>query len=208
MRISAVLASLILCACGGGPQSEPNQPQPPQQKLSGPTVFIGDSITYGWVELADLVPGSINVGIPGQRSWEMAARFDTDVLDKHPDTVVILAGTNDVFSDPAISAQYIYAMAARAQSAGARVIVGTIPPGDNYHSSSFLKSEQELMDAIAKLNSEIRDGAKNYGYTVVDYYPHFLRADGSLNPDLYFADRIHPNDAGYDAMWGMLRPIL
>lgn len=203
MRISAVLASLILCACGGGgSQSKPEQQ--PQQKLSGPTVFIGDSITYGWVELADVVPGSINVGVPGQRSWEMAARFETDVLDKHPDVVVILAGTNDVFSDPAVSAQYIYAMAARAQSAGARVIVGTIPPGDNYHSSSFLKSERELMDAIAKLNAEIRDGAKSYGYTVADYYPHFLRADGSLNPDMYFADRIHPNDAGYAAMWPVL----
>src|SRR6266849_2457203 len=60
-------------------------------------VFFGDSITDIW-KLEDYFAGKpyINRGIGGQTTPQMLARFRQDVIDLHPQVVVILAGTNDI----------------------------------------------------------------------------------------------------------------
>lgn len=60
-------------------------------------IFYGDSITDGW-PLAKYFPGKpyINRGISGQTTPQMLVRFRQDVINLHPDAVVILAGTNDL----------------------------------------------------------------------------------------------------------------
>jgi acyl-CoA thioesterase-1 len=77
-------------------------------------VMMGDSITqmgaqpHGYVTLIDhtfreLYPSNpievINVGIGGQKAPDMNGRFKRDVLDKHPDMVMISVGVNDVWHD-------------------------------------------------------------------------------------------------------------
>jgi lysophospholipase L1-like esterase len=77
-------------------------------------VMMGDSITqmgaapHGYVTLLDhalkeTYPGNpievVNVGIGGQKAPDMHARFKKDVLDKHPDMVMISVGVNDVWHD-------------------------------------------------------------------------------------------------------------
>lgn len=75
-------------------------------------VCLGDSITeqndpgFGYVarlreKLHELAPlGNltvINEGVSGNNSRDMLARFQTDVIDKHPDLVTINVGVNDVW---------------------------------------------------------------------------------------------------------------
>lgn len=77
-------------------------------------VMMGDSITqmgatpHGYVTLIDHTLKElysqnpievINVGIGGQKAPDMHARFKNDVLDKHPDMVMISVGVNDVWHD-------------------------------------------------------------------------------------------------------------
>lgn len=77
-------------------------------------VMMGDSITqmgaapHGYVTLIDHTLKElysqnpievINVGIGGQKAPDMHARFKKDVLDKHPDMVMISVGVNDVWHD-------------------------------------------------------------------------------------------------------------
>ena len=77
-------------------------------------VMMGDSITQmggspqGYVTLIDhtlkeLYPSTpievVNVGIGGQKAPDMHARFKKDVLDRHPDLVMISVGVNDVWHD-------------------------------------------------------------------------------------------------------------
>ena len=62
-------------------------------------VFIGDSITEGWSELfPEFFEGKphVNRGISGQTTGQMLIRFRQDVIELRPQTVVILAGTNDI----------------------------------------------------------------------------------------------------------------
>ena len=77
-------------------------------------VMLGDSITqmgaspHGFVTLIDRAlkdtyPSNpievINVGIGGQKAPDMHHRFKRDVIDKHPDIVMISVGVNDVWHD-------------------------------------------------------------------------------------------------------------
>ena len=77
-------------------------------------VMMGDSITeggrspHGFITLLDQTlkatyPGSKfdidNVGVSGQKAPDMHKRFKRDVLDKHPEMVMISVGVNDVWHD-------------------------------------------------------------------------------------------------------------
>src|SRR6188474_1604453 len=69
-----------------------------------------------------------NCGVNGERSDQIAERFDRDVLAHHPQAVVIIAGVNDVYQGRAVShvTAQLDAMYARARAAGIPVVAGTI----------------------------------------------------------------------------------
>jgi lysophospholipase L1-like esterase len=72
----------------------------------------------------------LNCGVNGERSDDIARRFDRDVLAHRPKTVVIIAGVNDVYQGlPAshVTGQ-LEGMYARARAAGIAVVAGTIVP--------------------------------------------------------------------------------
>ncbi|WP_426291234.1 GDSL-type esterase/lipase family protein [Sphingomonas sp. TWP1-3-1] len=68
--------------------------------MAGPrVVFIGDSITQGWFDMAPTFftdNNRIGRGIGGQTTPQMVLRFRQDVIDLKPAVVQIMAGTNDI----------------------------------------------------------------------------------------------------------------
>jgi lysophospholipase L1-like esterase len=69
-------------------------------------IAFGDSLTAprpGVITYSDLIaqtmPGMINRGVPGNTSSQARARFAPDVLDHHPDLVIIQLGANDAAID-------------------------------------------------------------------------------------------------------------
>lgn len=138
------------------------------------------------------------------------------MLAYKPALAVIDCGTNDIYFTSSTDLSPLFEMVAEAQAAGARVIVGTLPPnaytllchpnpsqGVNNPATS---AEQEALHA--QWNSEIRAGAEVYGYTVADYYPAMLLENGAQNPALFLPDGVHPVAAGYAVMWDVLEPVL
>ena len=100
-------------------------------------IFVGDSITDYW-KLADYFPGKpyINRGVDGQTTPEMLVRFRQDVIDLHPNALVVLAGTNDVAGvtgrtrNEDIEANYA-SMAELASLHHIRVVFASLLPADN-----------------------------------------------------------------------------
>jgi GDSL-like Lipase/Acylhydrolase family len=94
-------------------------------------VFIGDETTSEW-PMANQ-PNWINKGVPGNTTAQMLARFQTDVLDLHPDVVHIMGGANDAIDEdwPMASqcgidtCMNLGQMAQMAESAGIKVVIGT-----------------------------------------------------------------------------------
>jgi len=71
-----------------------------QEEITGKRiVFMGNSITEGWSTFDSVFFSEnqfINRGIGGQTTPQMLLRFKQDVIDIKANTVIVLAGINDI----------------------------------------------------------------------------------------------------------------
>jgi lysophospholipase L1-like esterase len=171
-------------------------------KSAARVVFLGDSITEGWLggDPALFDHGNVNRGISGQTTPQMLVRFYADVVALHPRAVHILAGTNDIAGNtgpnsPEDFMNNIRAMSDLARANGIKLILGSIPP------STHLSWRPEVSPAphIAKLNAWLERFAAAHHAIYVDYHAALAAPDGSMRADLS-DDGVHPDRAGYAVM--------
>jgi lysophospholipase L1-like esterase len=153
--------------------------------------------TY-WLQQAHPDWRVLNRGVNGERSDEIAARFDRDVLAHDPRVVVIIAGVNDVYQGKEIDhvTTQLSAMYARARAAGIAIVAGTIVP---YNTAT---AEQNAR--MRAINNWIRETA---GIHAVD--TRGAVADPA-DPDKLRAspDGLHPDIDGYRRMAVALEPAI
>lgn len=144
----------------------------------------------------------LNRGVNGERSDQIAARFDRDVIAHRPNAVVIIAGVNDVYQGrPAehvtSTLRTMYDYAARA---GVPVVAGSIVP---YNTATA--EQNQKMRAI---NSWIAaEAARNPNVYFADTRKAAAAAD---NPDRLSGspDGLHPDIDGYRNMAEALEPVI
>lgn len=165
-------------------------------------VFMGDSITEGWVNHSGdfFVPGRIGRGISGQTTPQMLARFRQDVIDLHPDIVQIMAGTNDIAGNtgpmtPEETQANIRSMVELAHAHGIRVILASIPPADQFP----WKPGLEVADKIVAMNAWLKAYAARSGCVYADYWSA-MKGDGPAMREGLSSDHVHPTKAGYQVM--------
>ena len=162
-------------------------------------VFMGDSITEFWSK-SQWNSAHINRGISGQTTPQMLLRFRQDVIDLHPNIVVILAGTNDVAGNtgPATNemiAGNIASMAQLAQTNGIKVVLASVLPASGFYWNPEAKPAQQIVE----LNEQIKMVAKRYGCVYLDYFSAMVNSDSGLKRE-YSDDGVHPNEMGYVVM--------
>jgi lysophospholipase L1-like esterase len=216
------LASMSFCGCSAAARAvhiQKAMPDPPA------VVFIGDSITAIWgstqgPQFAEH-PNWVDKGISGQNSSQVLARFQSDVIDFHPQIVHILIGTNDVYPGWTLypsgtgainSAANVEAMVQMAQANGIHIILATIPPWSCIASNCTLAegadSTLTRYDRINAWNAWIEQYALSKGIPVADYHSALLAADGEhYVPDMTL-DGVHPSAAGYVVMTPMVESII
>ena len=168
-------------------------------------IFLGDSITDYW-KLPDYFPGKpyINRGIDGQSTPEMLVRFRQDVIDLHPNVVVVLAGTNDIAGvtgprrNEDIEANYA-SMAELARAHGIRVVFASILPVHNYTHDAEESFALRPRDRILALNKWLKDYCDKNRFVYLDYFTALADERGMLKRALS-DDGLHPTDAGYKIM--------
>jgi lysophospholipase L1-like esterase len=165
-------------------------------------VFMGDSITEGWVRGDPVLfaDGVVGRGIGGQTSPQMLVRFRQDVVALSPRVVHLMAGTNDIAGNtgPATIQDYqnnILAMLDLARAHGIAVVVAGIPPSQRL----YWRGDLDPRPLIRELNAWLRATAAEQGLVFVDYATVLADAEGGLRADLG-NDGVHPNRAGYAAM--------
>ncbi|HET9369632.1 MAG TPA: GDSL-type esterase/lipase family protein [Vicinamibacterales bacterium] len=135
----------------------------------------------------------LNRGVNGERSDQIAARFDRDVLAHKPDVVVIIAGVNDVYQGrPAEHVKtQLASMYTRARDAKIRVVAGTIIP--------YNTATPEQNAAMHEINVWIRIEAHR---TEMGYVDTRAAVASSDDPDKLAStpDQLHPDARGYEAM--------
>ena len=144
----------------------------------------------------------LNRGINGQRSDEIRARFERDVVQERPAAVILIAGVNDVYQGrtaPHVVEQ-LSGMYATAMREGIRLIAGTILP--------YNTATPEQNATMREVNQWIRRQAQvNPKVAFVDTRAA-VAAPG--RPDMLSDtdDQLHPSPAGYRAMADAIRPVL
>jgi lysophospholipase L1-like esterase len=175
-------------------------------------VLYGDSITEYWVSFAPetFFPGKdyVGRGIHGQTTPEMLWRFQQDVLELHPRTVVLLGGTNDiVFTRLAISEEDterdLETMATMARARGIAVVLCSLLPTAYAETAQ----QQRVMRGVMDVNAWLKRYAAANGLRYVDYFSAMAGTNDVLRPELR-RDALHPNAAGYRVMERVLEQAL
>jgi len=167
-------------------------------------VFIGNSITEGWVKSHPEFFSENNYtgrGISGQTTSQMLLRFQQDVVALKPKLVVINGGTNDIAQntgvyDPDFSFNNIKAMADIAQSNGIRVMIASVLPAASF---PWRKEVSDVPQKVDALNNRLKQYAYINKITFIDYNTAMRDEKGGMRESLA-KDGIHPTPAGYTIM--------
>ena len=183
---------------------EANSQVNPPAKSENRVVFMGNSITEGWINTRpDFFKNNpyINRGISGQTTPQMLIRFRQDVIDLQPKVVVILAGTNDIAGNTGPSTlkmieDNLVSMAQLAQANGIKVILSSILPAYDYPWKPGLEPAPKIKEVNAFLKKFAK---KNKGIYYLDYFSAMADKRDGL-PKKYSEDGIHPTEEGYKVM--------
>ncbi len=184
-----------------------NSQLPPKQSGKKRIVLMGDSITEFWSQIQpDFFTNTsyINRGISGQTTPQMLIRFRPDVLNLHPDVVVILAGVNDIAGNtgPTTLAKIfgnIQSMVELAKANKIKVILCSVLPANNF----YWRPNDQAAENIIQLNQMIQTYAKQQHIPYVDYHSAMADAHKGL-PKEFSEDSVHPNLKGYQTMQPLL----
>lgn len=176
--------------------------------LTSRTIVLGDSIdaaTVGWFPYYAVQSKRIrmvrNAGVGGERTDQMLARIQADVLAYNPDIVILGGSTNDQGQGiaPATTKANIRAMVQAVFSIGALPILRTTPPVDVAGTGAF-STISTRRDGVMAHNTWIREYASSLGLDVLDIYQSVVDpATGGYAAGIT-SDGIHPTEVGYKAI--------
>ena len=169
-------------------------------------VFMGNSITQMWSDNSFFFksnPSFINKGISAQTTPQMLIRFNDDVIKENANTVIILAGINDIAQNTGPIqikdiADNIFRMAEMAQKNNINVFICSVLPANRILWNKSIKPTYKVI----KLNILLKEFCKNKKIEYVDYYSEMVDWSGGLKSPLYTSkwDLVHPNKKGYEKM--------
>ena len=177
-------------------------------------VFLGNSITEFWpqhTKFFSLNKSYINKGISGQTTVQMLKRFQTDVINQNPYSLIILAGINDIAQNTGPItieeiANNIIKMSELATEKKINVIICSVLPANNFLWNLSINPTYKVI----YLNSLLKKYCKENNIVFVDYYSEMTDWGGGLKTPQYTSkyDLVHPNKKGYEKMEEILFNIL
>ncbi len=173
----------------------------------GGTVLMGSSSIQLWTESeADLGPlHSVNVGIGGSivRTW--FPLVDTLVTPFHPQAVVIYVGANDLHNNhtpPADVFTELEQLVGQIHSAlpNARLYYVTVYTTGAYPQ---MRQDDEALNVMVQ-----RLAAQTDYLEYIDCATALLDPQGNVRDDIFLADKVHLNEAGYSIWTRTIRSAL
>ena len=175
-----------------------------QSPVESPPRGLGDETSqYAyWLMKAHPEWEVLNRGVNGERTDQIAARFDRDVINAAPKVVVLIAGVNDVYQGRRVDdvTRQLKEMYDRAARAGVRVVAGTIVP--------YNTATREQNEKMRVINAWLRAQAQHDPSMGFADTRAAVAAPG--NPDMLASspDALHPSPQGYRLMADAIAPAI
>lgn len=174
-------------------------PKPGENRV----VFMGNSITAGWIRSRPEFFASrpyVNRGIGGQTTPQMLIRFKQDVIDLKPKVVVILAGINDIAQNTGPTTldaimDNISGMALLAKAHDIKVILSSVLPAYDFPWRPGLQPAPKVIE----LNKMIKGFAEKNNMYYLDYFTALADTRNGMKEG-YSTDEVHPTPEGYKVM--------
>jgi lysophospholipase L1-like esterase len=171
----------------------------------GEILFVGSSSIRLW-NLAESFPGlvALNRGFGGSQIADSTEFAERIVLPYQPKTIVVYAGDNDIASSksPERVAEDYRAFVAKVHGAlpETRIIYLSIKPSiQRWKLVDKMRSANKLIDEFSHADKRL---------VYVDVGATLLAEDGQPRADLFEADGLHLNRAGYKLWAEKLLPLL
>jgi hypothetical protein len=169
-------------------------------------VFTGSSIFRFWSTLIrDMAPlPVVNRSFGGARTWEVLHFFNRIVLPCRPGIIAYYCGSNDIEcgENPGD-------IAARFQAFG-ELVQRELPLSRVFFISINLAPQKRARwDAIQTVNRLIEKlCAENHALGYIDVNPALLDAHTQPRSELYQEDGLHLRPQAYQALTGIIKPVL
>ena len=155
------------------------------------TAGVGASRGFDYPSRLALMTGVevMNAGVPGDTTADGLQRLQEDVLDYHPDVVLITLGGNDLRKRVDIAAVEVNltAIIEGIQDSGAMVVLGGL------QIPLYGRELSRMYESVARQTGSV-------------LIPNIF--DGIFADRRLMSDSIHPNDAGYEIMTGYFHEAL
>jgi len=190
------------------------------KKKNGSIVIIGASYAEGWPVSQINDKPVVNKGGYGEKTAEMLARFQRDVIDLNPESVIIWGFINDIFDanrsriDTVLhqTRANLREMVSMAQASGIEPILATevtIRPQSGLKEAVLgfigkLLGKQSYQDYVNQKVTTINDWIKTYAVTnqirLLDLQPLLADENGARAKKYAAPDGSHISPAGYNVM--------
>jgi uncharacterized SAM-binding protein YcdF (DUF218 family)/lysophospholipase L1-like esterase len=218
-----------------GPREPGSAANPPLARTeitsvnTGPVVVLGASYAEGWkLPSIGSIP-VINRGVTGQQSFEMQARFDSDVLAVKPRAVILWGFINDIFRapvdniDPALARvrESYTAMIAQARQHGIEPVLATEvtmrPPSDSFLDRlrsiiGTMRGKDAYQDRINRhvlaVNQWLSETAARERLMILQFQTVLAEDGGRRRRSFAQPDGSHITTAGYDVLTSYAVPLL
>ena len=175
-----------------------------QSPLESPPAGCGDVRSqYAWW-LMRARPGwdVLNRGVNGERSDQIAARFDRDVIAARPDALIVIAGVNDIYQGrPAAEViGWLRRIYEDALGHGIGVVAGAIVP--------FNTASADQNARMRSVNEWIREWSARSARMAFADTRAAVAAPRDPDRLLESPDELHPSVDGYRRMAEALLPAL
>jgi hypothetical protein len=175
---------------------------PPREAVE----FIGSSSIRLWTNAPALLPGHriFNRGFGGSHLADSVAFADRIVIPYRPKLVVLYAGDNDIAAGKSTAEvladfrEFVRKVhAALPQTHIAFISIKPCP------------AREKHLDEVKTANQLIHEFiGQDRRLTYVDVFTPSLSAEGKPRAELYLADGLHPNAAGYKLWAAVVKPVL
>jgi lysophospholipase L1-like esterase len=176
-------------------------------------IFIGDSITEGWVgagraiwEKSYAPRHALDFGVGGDKTQNVLWRLSNmDVQELKPKVAVILIGTNNLANDPHEIADGVNAVISNTEEtfAGVKIILVSIMPN--------VRANDKMMAADLLIRNFADDSTVFY-LDLVPLMPPVASTDASgesvINYKGLGKDGLHPDASGYQIWADAMEPLL
>jgi lysophospholipase L1-like esterase len=180
-----------------------DQANPPPANV---IVFTGSSSITGWSGLQAAFPDYpvLNRGFGGSQMHDVLEKFGNVITPYAPPLIVLYEGDNDIWAGEtpaAIFAEYVtFVDRVAVEFPATDIILIAVKPSP---------SRVSRLAAMAELNGLLRDlctARPNLRYA--DVFTPMLTSGGQPRPELFGADMLHMNAAGYAIWKSVLDPLL